>query len=82
MRFIYIKIYVFAVYILYSSKSSSKLFFKKDILKLKLGKYDSLFSDYDNNFDKDFNSKTSKIPLQARILKKHQMINILFGKFY
>jgi|TARA_B100001939_G_scaffold310377_1_gene292264 hypothetical protein len=62
MRFIYIKIYVFALYIFYIlPKAFLNFFFKRDTLKLKLGKYDSLFSDYEDNFDKDFNSKNSKI---------------------
>ena len=82
MRFIYIKIYVYALYIFYIlPKAVLNFFFKRDILKLKLGKYDSLFSDYEDNTLKKFNTKTSKI-LQAITHKKHQMINILFGKFY
>ena len=61
MRIIYIKIYVYALYVFYIlPKAVINFILKRDVLKLKLGKYDSLLSDYDNNTSKKVDTKTSR----------------------
>ena len=61
MRSLIIKIYLFFLYFFYIlPKALINFILWKDVLKIKLGEYDSLLDDYTENFNVDSEKVTKK----------------------
>ena len=80
MRSLIIKIYLYFLYFFYIlPKALINFILGKDVLKIKLGEYDSLLDDYTENFNVDSGKGNKKIQ-KRKNFKKHLTTNILFGE--